>query len=46
MLTEIPEVRYIRYMMSHKRFQHLLQLALNTFLNQMCGAFEKVVQHC
>ena len=29
-----------------KRFQHLLQHAFNTLLNQMSGAFEQVVQHC
>ena len=28
-----------------KQFQHLLQLAFNTLLNQMFGAFEQVVQH-
>ena len=29
-----------------KRFQHLLQHAFNTLLNQVLGAFEQVVQHC
>ena len=29
-----------------KRFQHLLQHAFNTLLNQVSGAFEQVVQHC
>ena len=29
-----------------KQFQHLLQHAFNTLLNQMLGAFEQVAQHC
>ena len=29
-----------------QRFQHLLQHAFNTLLNEMVGAFEQVVQHC
>ena len=29
-----------------KQFQHLLQHACNTLLNQMFGAFEEVVQDC
>ena len=34
------------YLGPFKRFQHLLQHAFNTLLNQMFGAFEQVVQHC